>query len=57
VTSLILRTVVAGAYLTALLLHGQYDLRVALVVCGIVLIWLAPLARARALSRHRPAVG
>jgi Flp pilus assembly protein TadB len=43
--ALILRSVVPGAYLTALVFHGVATLVAALVAVAMVLIWAAPLAR------------
>ncbi len=49
--ALILRSLVAGAYLVALTVHGA-DARAALVAAAVVLIWAAALVR-DALRRRR----
>ncbi len=41
----VLRSLVAGAYLTALVFHGTFDAVALLVALAMVLIWAAPLAR------------
>lgn len=43
--ALVLRSLVAGAYLTALVFHGTFDTVALLVGLAMVLIWAAPLAR------------
>ena len=43
--ALVLRSLVAGAYLTALVFHGTFDAVALLVGLAMLLIWAAPLAR------------
>ena len=43
--ALVLRSLVAGAYLTALVFHGTFDTVALLVALAMVLIWAAPLVR------------
>ena len=43
--ALVLRSLVAGAYLTALVFHGTFDIVALLVGFAMVLIWAAPLVR------------
>ena len=50
--ALIMRSLVAGAYLVALTMHGAFDAVVALVAVAVVLIWAAPLIR-DAICRRR----
>ena len=49
------RTGLAGAYLTALMVHGSLDTFAALLAVAVVLIWAAPVVRTAARRhRHRP---
>jgi hypothetical protein len=50
--ALVARTLVAGAYLTALLFHGTFNTLATLVGLAMVLIWAAPLVR-DAIRRRR----
>jgi hypothetical protein len=43
--ALVLRSLVAGAYLTALAFHGTFDAVATLAGLAIVAIWAAPLVR------------
>ena len=43
--ALVIRSLVAGAYLTALLFHGTFNTVAALAGLAMVLIWAAPLVR------------
>ena len=56
-TELFLRSVVAGAYLMALLLNGRFDLLTGLIAGSLVLIWAVPQLRRIAYRRSRPAHG
>jgi hypothetical protein len=49
---LILRSIVAGAYLVALTLNGRFDLLTALLALGMVLVWAVPQLR-RMADRRR----
>ena len=52
--ALVLRSLVAGAYLTALMFQGTFDTIVLLVGLAMVMIWAAPLVRDAARRRqHR----
>lgn len=50
---MILRSIVAGAYLVALTLNGKFDLLTALLALGMVLVWAVPQLR-RMADRRRP---
>lgn len=50
---LILRSIVAGAYLVALTLNGRFDLLTGLLALGMVLVWAVPQLRQVA-DRRRP---
>ncbi|MCA2213221.1 hypothetical protein [Jidongwangia harbinensis] len=51
------RTVVAGGYLVAMLLNGRFDAVVAVLACGVALVWAAPLLRDAWCRRHLCADG
>jgi hypothetical protein len=46
-TALFTRTVVIGAYLIALLLHGQADLVTGLLAAAVMAVWTVALCRDR----------
>jgi hypothetical protein len=46
------RTLVAGGYLTALLVHGRFDPSVAVLAVSVLLVWAAPLLRDAWCRRH-----
>jgi Co/Zn/Cd efflux system component len=46
--SLLSRTAIVAAYLTALLLHGRADTVTGLLAVAIVAVWAAPLLRSTA---------
>jgi hypothetical protein len=50
--ALVARTLVAGAYLVALLFRGTFNAVAALVGLAMVLIWAAPLLRDRIRRRR-----
>ena len=50
--ALVLRSLVAGAYLLALAFHGAFTAVAAVVALAILLIWAAPLVRDAARRRH-----
>jgi hypothetical protein len=50
--ALVARTLVAGAYLVALLFHGTFNVVATLVGLAMVLIWAAPLLRDRIRRRR-----
>ncbi len=50
--ALVLRSLVTGAYLVALVFHGTFDAVATLVAMAIVLIWAAPLVRDAGRRRH-----
>jgi hypothetical protein len=48
---LVLRSLVAGTYLAALVVHGSFSALAAVVAAAMVLIWAAPLVRDAARRR------
>ena len=57
ITDLLLRSIVTGAYLLALLLNGRFDPLIGLIAASIVLIWAVPQLRRIAQRRDRTARG
>ncbi len=55
--ALVARTIVAAAYLVALLFHGTFDTVALLAGLSMVLIWAAPLVRDAIRRRHRETAG
>jgi hypothetical protein len=51
-SALALRSLVAGAYLLALLVNGSFDAVAAVLAPAILLIWAAPLIRDTIRRRH-----
>jgi hypothetical protein len=54
--ALLARTVIALAYLTALLLNGRAEPRTGMVAAGVLAVWAVPLLRDRIIARSYASV-
>jgi hypothetical protein len=54
ITVLVLRSIIAGAYLVALVVNGRFDLLTVVIAGALVVIWAIPQFRRHRLSTGRP---